>query len=600
MSEGGEATFRRFVLEVEPRLRQALVALYGPARGREATIEALSWAWDHKYLPAHPDDPEVLRHLFLVAQRRSARLDEPSIFDQPTRQDSAIEPDLLAILGLLPRRDRVALLLREGAGWDEDETDDLLEGRFGRHLGNGRARARNLPGVARAGAALAERTAFGDLTSERLGPLFSGSAADPVTAEEAMNAGLARVARDEPPELASSRRVQLLKVAGLCLALLVLLVVGLVIGIGATRSTTVIAYTTPGPEPAPGDLADTVVVVPNRPGAIGSVAGSGAVSYEVDAGTLLPVRAPGLGDFAATSSTVTSGGYVAAVVYTKDASSGRAIDFRTGSLVERDLGPATQVLPGLEPGTFWLRYHGAQLDGGPKGECAVRLESASGRRLGRPATIPCAWEVFGAVRGGLLVVSSTGATEFWNPTTRLTVPIPYFSATSMQAVGGTLVSPQWNLFCALRCRLLWADPATGVLTHTTITPPGSSSLTTAVAISPNGRYLAMIGVPIDDAAGLQNRSFFSSSAPRTKVIHGLLLIVRIATGQVAVSRPAIFQYPSLVEWSPDGSYVFLTRSATEVTAFPAWSTSVPSVVVSLPTAPTEMRDAGDGFLLASH
>ena len=39
--------FRAFVLEVEPRLHAAFVAVYGYERGREATAEALAYAWEH-------------------------------------------------------------------------------------------------------------------------------------------------------------------------------------------------------------------------------------------------------------------------------------------------------------------------------------------------------------------------------------------------------------------------------------------------------------------------------------------------------------------------------------------------------------------------
>jgi hypothetical protein len=42
-----QAMFERFVHDVEPRLRRALVAAYGGQRGREATAEALSWAWEN-------------------------------------------------------------------------------------------------------------------------------------------------------------------------------------------------------------------------------------------------------------------------------------------------------------------------------------------------------------------------------------------------------------------------------------------------------------------------------------------------------------------------------------------------------------------------
>ena len=39
--------FTEFVREAEPRLRRALVVTWGGDRGREATAEALAWAWEH-------------------------------------------------------------------------------------------------------------------------------------------------------------------------------------------------------------------------------------------------------------------------------------------------------------------------------------------------------------------------------------------------------------------------------------------------------------------------------------------------------------------------------------------------------------------------
>ena len=36
-----------FVATVEPTLRRALVAVYGVELGREATADALAWAWQH-------------------------------------------------------------------------------------------------------------------------------------------------------------------------------------------------------------------------------------------------------------------------------------------------------------------------------------------------------------------------------------------------------------------------------------------------------------------------------------------------------------------------------------------------------------------------
>jgi DNA-directed RNA polymerase specialized sigma24 family protein len=39
--------FAVFFYDVEPRLRRAFVAAYGPERGSEALSEALAYAWEH-------------------------------------------------------------------------------------------------------------------------------------------------------------------------------------------------------------------------------------------------------------------------------------------------------------------------------------------------------------------------------------------------------------------------------------------------------------------------------------------------------------------------------------------------------------------------
>ena len=44
-SRDTEEQFKQFFVEAEPRLRRALVSRYGQQRGRDATAEALGWAW---------------------------------------------------------------------------------------------------------------------------------------------------------------------------------------------------------------------------------------------------------------------------------------------------------------------------------------------------------------------------------------------------------------------------------------------------------------------------------------------------------------------------------------------------------------------------
>jgi hypothetical protein len=47
MGEPSDHEFEAFVARVEPGLRRALFAVLGLDRGREATAEALAWAWEH-------------------------------------------------------------------------------------------------------------------------------------------------------------------------------------------------------------------------------------------------------------------------------------------------------------------------------------------------------------------------------------------------------------------------------------------------------------------------------------------------------------------------------------------------------------------------
>ena len=47
MKPPSEEQFELFLRQIEPRLRRAHFAALGVERGREATAEALAWAWEH-------------------------------------------------------------------------------------------------------------------------------------------------------------------------------------------------------------------------------------------------------------------------------------------------------------------------------------------------------------------------------------------------------------------------------------------------------------------------------------------------------------------------------------------------------------------------
>ena len=47
MTDAALSAFEQFVPQAEGRLRRALVSIYGPSIGRDAAMDALSWAWEN-------------------------------------------------------------------------------------------------------------------------------------------------------------------------------------------------------------------------------------------------------------------------------------------------------------------------------------------------------------------------------------------------------------------------------------------------------------------------------------------------------------------------------------------------------------------------
>jgi len=119
-----EAGFVSWYSAVEPRLRAALSAAYGPQRGRDATAEALSWAWEHQ------DRLDGLRipvaYLFRVGQSRTRFRRMPTLHRSEGWSEPWMEPGLGKGLASLSERQRVAVMLVYGYEWTLAEVADLL------------------------------------------------------------------------------------------------------------------------------------------------------------------------------------------------------------------------------------------------------------------------------------------------------------------------------------------------------------------------------------------------------------------------------------------------------------------------------------------
>lgn len=82
--------FRRFVLRIEPRLHAAFVAVYGHGLGRDATAEALAYAWEHWKRVEQMTNP--VGYLYRVRQSRIRSRKGPVVYLPPYDPEVHIEP----------------------------------------------------------------------------------------------------------------------------------------------------------------------------------------------------------------------------------------------------------------------------------------------------------------------------------------------------------------------------------------------------------------------------------------------------------------------------------------------------------------------------
>jgi DNA-directed RNA polymerase specialized sigma24 family protein len=115
--------FEAFIREIEPGLRRALFAVLGVERGREATAEALAWAWEHWYRLKRMGNPTG--YLYRVGQSRSRTRKTPPLFVRDEWHEPLVEPRLGQALADLSEGQRKAVILIYGFGWTMREVADL-------------------------------------------------------------------------------------------------------------------------------------------------------------------------------------------------------------------------------------------------------------------------------------------------------------------------------------------------------------------------------------------------------------------------------------------------------------------------------------------
>ena len=122
-------SFAEFIASVEPRLRQSLVAAYGPVDGRSATVDALSWAWEHWERLGEIDNK--VGYLYRVAQSSLRRTTTRSLPVEVLRQIEVVQPDvvpeLMPALMRLSLQQRTVVVLVHAYGWSQADVATLLD-----------------------------------------------------------------------------------------------------------------------------------------------------------------------------------------------------------------------------------------------------------------------------------------------------------------------------------------------------------------------------------------------------------------------------------------------------------------------------------------
>ena len=121
----------------------------GVDTAREATADALAWAWEHWDKVAPMENPAG--YVYRVARTKARRWYRraPRLPEAPTSEMPWVEPELPTALARLSERQRVVVFLVYAAGWTQAEVAELLglsHGSVQKHAERGLQRLRSALG----------------------------------------------------------------------------------------------------------------------------------------------------------------------------------------------------------------------------------------------------------------------------------------------------------------------------------------------------------------------------------------------------------------------------------------------------------------------
>lgn len=130
LMERERSDFERFAEEVEPRLRRALIAGFGPVIGREAAADALAWAWQNWDRVVGLESPVGYLHRVgrtLAARSKARDVPVPELLAPIAWPESAFEPGLAPAIARLSEAQRCAVVLVVGFGYTLRDAAEVLD-----------------------------------------------------------------------------------------------------------------------------------------------------------------------------------------------------------------------------------------------------------------------------------------------------------------------------------------------------------------------------------------------------------------------------------------------------------------------------------------
>lgn len=141
--------FTELITQIEPRLRLALCAVFGQEHGRDATSEALMYAWQHRDRIREMTNPAGYLYRVGRSKGRRRRL-RPKLLPAPPHRIPEVEPRLPGALAQLSENQRLAVVLVHAYEFSRREVAEMIGlsvSTLDTHLSRGLGRLRTSLGV---------------------------------------------------------------------------------------------------------------------------------------------------------------------------------------------------------------------------------------------------------------------------------------------------------------------------------------------------------------------------------------------------------------------------------------------------------------------